>query len=194
MEFAIAGVEIAAWKLVLLGFVIGVMGGFFGVGGSFIAGPAMFSLGIPMNFVVGTDLAHIAGKSVVAAKKHRAMGNVDLKLGWLMVVGTVLGVEVGAQLIQLLKQTHQVDQVVAIAFLCILVCISLGVGIESFRTLRSRGPTHEDPASRYRLARWVQRLNLGPSVSLPTSGIARISILTVVLVGLIGGFFSGFLG
>jgi hypothetical protein len=26
------------------------------------------------NFAVGTDLAHIVGKSVVAAKRHRALG------------------------------------------------------------------------------------------------------------------------
>ena len=68
-----------------IGFVIGILGGFFGVGGSFLAGPALFSVGMPMNLVVGTDLCHIVGKSIVAAKKHRTLGNVDLKLGMLMV-------------------------------------------------------------------------------------------------------------
>ena len=54
--------------------LIGILGGFFGVGGSFIAGPALRLVGLDWNFAVGTDLAHIVGKSVVAAKRHRALG------------------------------------------------------------------------------------------------------------------------
>ena len=71
---------------------------------SFIAGPSMFAMGIPMNFVVGTDLAHIVGKSIVAAKTHRALGNVDVRLAFAMIPPTVLGSEVGARLIELLKK------------------------------------------------------------------------------------------
>jgi uncharacterized membrane protein YfcA len=76
LHFPISGVTISSAWLIGLGLVVGILGGFFGVGGSFLAGPALYALGLPMNFVVGTDLAHIMGKSVVAAKKHRALGNV----------------------------------------------------------------------------------------------------------------------
>ena len=96
MDFLISGTHISPLVLVSVGFFVGVLGGFFGVGGSFIGGPALFALGVPMNFVVGTDLAHIVGKSIVAAKKHRALGNVDFKLAVLMVPGTIAGVEAGA--------------------------------------------------------------------------------------------------
>ncbi|MDP9292423.1 MAG: TSUP family transporter, partial [Verrucomicrobiota bacterium] len=109
MDFLISGQHISPYFLVGIGFLIGMMGGFFGVGGSFLAGPALFVVGVPMNFVVGTDLAHIVGKSIVAAKKHRALGNVDLKLGCIMVIGTLVGVEGGAQLIQYLKRRAHVD-------------------------------------------------------------------------------------
>ena len=70
MEFPIAGVVINPLYLAAIGFVVGVLGGFFGVGGGFIAGPMMFLSGVPMNFVVGTDLAHMTGKSIVAARRH----------------------------------------------------------------------------------------------------------------------------
>src|SRR5512140_2909173 len=103
MDFAISGVHVSPAYLATVGFIVGVLGGFFGVGGSFLAGPALFGAGVPMNFVVGTDLAHIVGKSIVAARKHRTLGNIDLKLGLIMVVGTVAGVEAGAQAIQVLK-------------------------------------------------------------------------------------------
>src|SRR5258705_11120030 len=109
MTFLISGAHIDPVYLMGVGFVVGMLGGFFGVGGSFLAGPALFAMGVPMNFVVGTDLAHIVGKSIVAAKKHRALGNVDFKLAALMVPGTIAGVETGAQVIQFLKQRANVE-------------------------------------------------------------------------------------
>src|SRR5580693_7649058 len=102
MFFPISGAHISPIYLAIVGFLIGILGGFFGVGGSFIAGPALRLAGLDWNFAVGTDLAHIVGKSVVAAKRHRALGNVDLKLGLVMVGGTILGVELGAQTVQVL--------------------------------------------------------------------------------------------
>ena len=68
MDFPVSNTHLNPLFLILIGFVIGILGGFFGVGGSFLAGPALFAVGVPINFVVGTDLAHIVGKSIVAAK------------------------------------------------------------------------------------------------------------------------------
>ena len=73
MWFSISQANISPIYLIVVGFLIGIMGGFFGVGGSFIAGPALRAVGLDWNFAVGTDLAHIVGKSVVAAKRHRAL-------------------------------------------------------------------------------------------------------------------------
>src|SRR5947209_17685217 len=138
MDFLISGTHISPIYLVVVGFIIGLLGGFFGVGGSFLAGPALFAMGMPMNFVVGTDLTHIVGKSIVSAKKHRALGNVDIKLGALMVVGTIAGVEAGAQLIQQLKRKANVDQVVGVCFIIVLVSISSFMAWESWKRLQIR--------------------------------------------------------
>src|SRR4051794_20968544 len=136
MNFLISGTHINPLALITVGFVVGLLGGFFGVGGSFLAGPALFGFGVPMNFVGGTDLALIVGKSIVAARKHRALGNIDLRLGGIMVFGTIAGVEVGAQLIQKLKQNAHIDAVVGITFVLILVSISAFMGWESWRPLK----------------------------------------------------------
>src|SRR3982074_3466631 len=125
MDFPISHSHISPVYLAAIGFLIGVLGGFFGVGGSFIAGPALRAVGLHWNFAVGTDLAHIVGKSIVAAKRHRALGNVDLKLGLLMAVGTIGGAEVGAQFIQILKQKGNVDLVVSIVSIVAYLCISV---------------------------------------------------------------------
>src|SRR5207247_3630603 len=100
MDFLISGQHISPIYLMILGFIVGIFGGFFGVGGSFLAGPGLFATGLPMNFVVGTDLAHIVGKSIVATRKHLVRGNVDMTLGLIMASGTIAGTEIGAQAIE----------------------------------------------------------------------------------------------
>src|SRR5271170_3159266 len=136
MYFPISGTTIDPFYLVGLGFIIGILGGFFGVGGSFLAGPALFVAGLPMNFVVGTDLLHIVGKSIVAARKHSLLGNIDLKLAAVMVLGTIGGSEVGVQGIEALKRIARVDIVVGCATIVVLVFISGFVFVESWRALK----------------------------------------------------------
>src|SRR6202795_240588 len=138
MFFPISNSHINPVYLVVVGFVIGILGGFFGVGGSFIAGPALRLMGVDWNFAVGTDLAHIVGKSVVAAKRHRALGNVDLKLGLIMALGTIGGAEGGAQLIQMLKRAGNVNLVVSVVSIAIYVSISSFMIWESWKTLSSQ--------------------------------------------------------
>jgi len=193
MLFPISSAHISPIYLVIVGFVIGILGGFFGVGGSFIAGPALRAVGLDWNFAVGTDLAHIVGKSVVAVRQHRAFGNVDLRLGLVMAIGTIAGAEIGAQLIQMLS-------IVSIA---VYVSISTFMMWESRKTLRSKkrgvaapataATKKEDPSSFGHVTRSIQRLNIPPLIKLPTSGIT-ISLWIILLVAFVGGLFSGFLG
>ncbi len=207
MTFPISGVVINPIYLMAGGFVVGILGGFFGVGGSFLAGPALFTVGVPMNFVIGTDLAHIVGKSIVAARKHRMLGNIDIKLGAIMVVGTIAGVETGAQVIQWLKHAANLDWVVGLTFIFILLGISGFMAWEGVQTLRLQRrtrvtgpipgaghPSKNDHSAVAHIAHAIQRISLPPYVNLPVSGIARLSIWAILFVALVGGFFSGFLG
>ena len=199
MDFLISGQHIEIYYLIGIGLIAGIFGGFFGVGGSFLVGPALFALGMPMNMVVGTDLAHIVGKSIVATKKHRALGNVDMKLAGIMIIGTVVGSEVGAQVVQYLKKSGQVDQVIGAVFIVVLVCISGFMTWESWKTLRMKGghktrAGKKDKSAISHVAKWVQRIPLAPMLRLPVSGVPRISLWIVVLVSFVGGLFSGFLG
>ena len=199
MMFPISHAEISPFYLAIVGFLIGILGGFFGVGGSFIAGPALRAAGLHWNFAVGTDLAHIVGKSVVAAKRHRAMGNVDLRLGFIMAIGTIGGAEIGAQLIQHLKRAGNVDYVVSIVSIVIYVGISgfmLWEGLATMRSKRGRSAkTQKKDDSAFKgIAKAVHKLKIWPMVSLPASGVKAISVWIILVVSVIGGFFSGFLG
>lgn len=206
MFFPISHSHIDPLYLVVVGFVIGILGGFFGVGGSFIAGPALRLMGVDWNYAVGTDLAHIVGKSIVAARKHRSLGNVDLKLGMIMALGTIGGAEGGAQLIQALKRAGNVNTVVSWVAIVVYVGISVFMLWESHTTLksdkrRSRRAVSDVKAAESKadhsafgpVTKKIQGMKIWPVINLPTSGI-RISLWTILGVALIGGFFSGFLG
>jgi hypothetical protein len=205
MFFPISGAHISPIYLAIVGFLIGILGGFFGVGGSFIAGPALRLAGLDWNFAIGTDLAHIVGKSVVAARRHRALGNVDLRLGLVMAAGTIVGAEVGAQAIQALKRAGNINFVVSVVSIVVYLSISTFMIWESRKTLLSskgrsqRGGgkaarSKEDHSAFGPVTHAIQGLKIWPMISLPASGIKAISLWMILLVAFVGGLFSGFLG
>jgi uncharacterized membrane protein YfcA len=197
MYFPIADVTISPILLMSVGFLVGILGGFFGVGGGFLAGPMMFWAGVPMNFVVGTDLAHMTGKSIVAARRHRALGHVDLKLGSFMIIGTVVGVEGGARIIEALQQTGALEITIGITYVIILLIISAFTAWESIRAIqmvRTDQIDVKDAVGFKGLSRRVQGVRIPPMVSFPVSGIESISIWMVLGVGFITGLLAGSLG
>src|ERR1700757_447817 len=201
MFFPISHSHINPLYLVVVGFVIGILGGFFGVGGSFIAGPALRLMGVDWNYAVGTDLAHIVGKSIVAARQHRTLGNVDFKLGLYMALGTIAGAEGGAQLIQALKRAGNVNTVVSFVAIVVYFSISVFMLWESHKTLKSAkgrltyksSGVKQDHSAFGHVTDKIQQLKIWPMIDLPTSGIT-ISLWTILFVAFVGGLFSGFLG
>jgi uncharacterized protein len=206
MFFPISNAHINPIYLAVVGFLIGILGGFFGVGGSFIAGPALRLMGVDWNYAVGTDLAHIVGKSIVAARQHRTLGNVDFKLGLYMAFGTIAGAEGGAQLIQALKRAGNVNTVVSFVAIVVYFGIAVFMLWESQKTLRldkkgsprkqsavKGAQSKEDRSAFHPVTQSIQRIRIWPMINLPTSGI-KISLWTILLVAFVGGFFSGFLG
>lgn len=208
MDFPISGTHINLLALLVVGLVVGLLGGFFGVGGSFLASPALFAFGVPMNFVVGTINAYIVGKSITAARRHSKLGNIDFKLGVLMIAGTLPGVEAGAQGIQYLKRHGNVDHPVALVFIFVLVFIAVFVAWESLRSLQldkrrnltessAVGPhsaVKSDVSAMAGVARRIHLVQLPPMISLPASGIKQVSLWVVLGVAFVGGVCSGFLG
>ena len=197
MYFPIADVTISPILLMGVGFLVGILGGFFGVGGGFLAGPMMFWTGVPMNFVIGTDLAHMTGKSIVAARRHRALGHVDIKLGMYMVLGTIVGVEIGARFIEALEDTGAIDFTIGITYIVILTCISIFTAWESIRAIqmvRTDQIDVQEAVGFKGLTKRIRAINIPPMVSFPVSGIESISIWMVLGVGLFTGLLAGSLG
>src|SRR5207244_5498054 len=109
----------------------------------------------------GHDVGRVVGESVVAVTRHRALGNVDLRLGFIMAIGTIGGAECGAQLIQMLKRAGNVNLVVSIVSIAVYVSISTFMIWESRKTLRAQ--------NRKSVARIIKNSKLDHSAFKPTT-------------------------
>jgi uncharacterized membrane protein YfcA len=79
-------------RILPVGVGVGILTGFFGVGGGFVIVPALvLLLGFPMPIAIGTSLLVIALTSVAALAAHLAAGSVD----WAVVIAFTLAAIVG---------------------------------------------------------------------------------------------------
>ncbi|MDQ1266975.1 MAG: putative rane transporter protein [Bacteroidota bacterium] len=208
LHLPIAGADFNILLLLAIGFCVGVLGGFFGVGGAWIVTPALNIFGFPMPYAIGTDFAHIFGKSIVATKKHGKMGNVDWKLGLITMIGTIPGVEIGAQLIMYLEKIGKevgIDIVgISVRWTYIVMLIGLGCFmLYDYFVMRPKkiaiaeGKINANITGKPEKRSFVDKirgLKIPPMISLPRSNIQAISLWVIVLIFFFCGFISGFLG
>ena len=122
----IAGQSVNALFIVILGFLVGVLSGMFGVGGGFLTTPLLIFYGIPPTVAVASASTQITGASVSGVMVHMRRGGVDVKMGAVMTFGGLLGSVVGAALFRILQSSGQIDVVVGSLYVLILVSIGLG--------------------------------------------------------------------
>ncbi|MDL2275507.1 sulfite exporter TauE/SafE family protein [Desulfosarcina sp. OttesenSCG-928-G10] len=195
----ISGVQIFWPGLIILGVGVGIIGGFFGMGGAWMVTPGLNILGFPMAFAIGTDIAHMAGKSLISTLRHGKFGNVDYKLGVIMLVGTVVGFEVGAQIIMRLERIGNINIIVRwiyiflLAFIAWMVFYDLSKRKQKERAAKAAGTELDATATGVNWAEKFQRIHIPPMVNLEVSGIycslwlpVTVSFLTGVLAGVLG--------
>jgi hypothetical protein len=86
------------WPVIVTGLIVGLMTGFFGVGGGFLIVPALvLILRLPMRMAVGTSLIIIAINSTAGIVAHFESGGIDIKLAALFVAGGFAGTMVGSR-------------------------------------------------------------------------------------------------
>ena len=120
----IAGLSVNAVFIVVLGFVVGLLSGMFGVGGGFLTTPLLIFYGIPPTVAVASATTQITGASVSGVAAHWRRGGVDLKMGGVMIAGGLVGSVAGAMIFRLLQTSGQIDLI--IGFLYVLLLGSIG--------------------------------------------------------------------
>ncbi|MBN1608236.1 MAG: sulfite exporter TauE/SafE family protein [Polyangiaceae bacterium] len=193
----IAGLQFNVLVLLLIGFTVGVCGGFFGIGGAWIVTPALNIFGFPMPYAIGTDLAHMGGKSIVSTIRHGRFGNVDYKLGVTMILGTTLGMEMGARLVMWLERIGVAGPVIRKAYIVFLAFIGAFVLYDYIKhscAQRGRGARSGGRAAGgVDIASTLHRIKIPPMIHFRTAGIT-CSMWLPVIVGLLSGIVAAVLG
>ncbi len=195
----IPGVEINIILLIVLSLATGVISGFVGVGGGFIMTPALIILGFPAQYAVATVILWVMGNAIIGAIRHRQLGNVDLKLGGIMIVFMIGGVELGIRALNAAKNAGMADASVLSVTICTLLIVGSSVFWESTRTkammdkmLRTKDETIENtPFSS--LVSIFSRMHLQPIIYFPKSN-TRISLWALIVLGVFTGVLSSFIG
>ena len=137
----IAEVSMHIGIIIGLGGGVGFLSGLFGVGGGFLMTPLLIFFGIPPAVAVSTEANQIVASSVSGVLAHMRRGNVDFKMGGILMVGGVIGSSLGVALFSFLQSIGQIDLVIQLSYVVFLGIIGSLMLTESVRTIiRSRKP------------------------------------------------------
>jgi uncharacterized membrane protein YfcA len=193
------GVDINILLLIFIGFGAGILSGFAGVGGAFIVTPALIILGFPANLAVGSGLAWVMGSSIVGAFRHRKLGNVDVKLGMVILVGAMGGTEVGVRILNWTKEAGLADETVLSISICVLLIVGSYTVWESIRRkiqldgILEKGQELPPAMRASALSQKLQRIGMPPTVHFATSD-TNISLWIVLAIGFFIGTLAGIMG
>lgn len=97
--------EMAVWKILLEGVIVGLVTGLVGAGGGFLVVPALVLFGgVPMGIAVGTSLVVIAMKSAAGLVGYLSGITIDWPLALSVTAAAVVGSFVGGRLVDRISQ------------------------------------------------------------------------------------------
>lgn len=134
----IAEMSVNIFLILGLGGGVGFLSGLFGVGGGFLMTPLLFFIGIPSPVAVATEANQIVASSVSGVLAHFRRGNVDVKMGAVLLVGGVVGSSFGVWLFTVLKGLGQIDLVIKLSYVVFLSIIGFLMLVESVRAMQKR--------------------------------------------------------
>jgi len=183
----IAGNSINVFLLFGLGGAVGFLSGLFGVGGGFLMTPLLIMAGIPSTVAAASDSNQIVAASTSGSYAHYRMGNVDFKMGLLLLLGGVIGGTLGVQLIKLLMALGNADFVIKINYVVMLGVVGFYMFLESLQSMRKqkavevRRPEAGKPSG---YARFIQSLPW--QMRFEKSGVTFSGLLPLILGTIVG--------
>jgi len=191
----IAEVSMHIAVIIGLGGGVGFLSGMFGVGGGFLMTPLLIFLGVPPAIAVSTEANQIVASSVSGVIAHWRRGNVDFKMGGILLAGGVVGSSLGVLLFSILRDIGQIDLVIKLSYVVFLGLIGGMMLLESIRAILR---TRQAGARRGKLHQhnWLHGLpfkmrfrksKLYISALLPFFLAAMVGVLSAIM-GVGGGF------
>jgi uncharacterized membrane protein YfcA len=186
----IAEVSVNALLILGMGGLVGFLSGLFGVGGGFLMTPLLIFIGIPPAVSVGTQANQLVAASVSGMLAHWRRGNVDVKMGLVLLAGSSVGSVVGVWLFGILKALGQIDLAINLFYLIFLGSVGALMLLESVRSMLRYRRT---PGQRRKLHKHGWFHGLPFKTRFPKSRL-YISALAPLAIGALGGFLTAIMG
>ena len=184
----IAELSINPIIFLILGMLVGILSGMFGVGGGFLMTPLLVLLGIPPAVAVASEANHIVGSSLSGTIGHLKRNAVDIKMDNLLLTGGILGSFVGISIFNSLIKIGLIDLLITLAYFIFLT----GVGsFMLYESLDSMGFLNKKKRSKSYHHSWIMGLPF--RMRFKKSGL-YISILPPLLIGFIVGVLASIMG
>ncbi len=193
----IAGIDENILVLLGAGGIVGLLSGLFGVGGGFLLTPLLLFIGVPAPVAVASGANQVVGTSVSAIIGHWRRGNVDIKMGIVLVIGGLVGSSLGVWLFRALKTLGQIDLTIALCYVFLLGGVGGLMFLESVNALlRARRSRRAKASAGRRRPRWADALPLKTrfrksrlyvSATLPLA-VGVLTGLLSAIMGVGGGF------
>ncbi len=186
----IAEMSVSAETILLLGTFVGFLSGVFGVGGGFLMTPFLIFMGLPPAIAVGTQANQLVAASISGLLSHTRRGNVDFKMGGIMLAGSLTGSVIGVLVFRLLQHVGQIDVVIPLLYILLLTTMGLMMMTESISSLLQKKNSDAGTAS---LQHHPFFKNLPYKMRFPRSRL-YISALIPAGIGFVGGLLVSILG
>jgi uncharacterized protein len=192
----IANLSVNAIVMILLGGVVGLLSGMFGVGGGFLTTPLLIFYGIPPTVAAASAATQVTGASISGMIAHWRRDGVDVHMGLVLVFGGIIGSLVGAILFRLLQSVGQIDTVISVLYVVMLSSIGSLMARDAWRSIEAtksgiplpRRSRHHHPLVAALPLRWrfyrsgLYISPLGPLI------LGFVTGILTLLLGVGGGF------
>ena len=189
LHLPIADMTVNAVLILAIGGGTGFLSGLTGVGGGFLMTPLLIMIGIPPAIAVASSAAQIVASSVSGVLAHMQRGNVDFKMGTLLLLGGLAGSTFGVWLFGVLRALGQMELVVSLSYVLILGGIGVLMLTEVVGTWRKARAGGARPQRRRHT--WLH--SLPGKMRFPRSRI-YVSAIAPVAIGVLVGVMTAVMG
>ena len=186
----IAEVQINIVLILFVSFVIGFLSGLFGVGGGFLMTPFLIFMGIPPIYAVANEANNILASSSSGTLTHWFKKTLDVKIGWLVISGGLIGTFLGILTFSYFKGIGKIDLIIALAYMYVLAIIGsfmLRDGVMEISRFKRKEIIKKKLHTHY----WIHGLPF--RMRFKTSKVYESALVPIVL-GIIVGFVSAIMG
>ena len=186
----IAEVQINVVLILFVSFIIGFLSGLFGVGGGFLMTPFLIFMGIPPAYAVANEANNILASSTSGSLTHWFKKTMDLKIGWMITAGGLVGTALGILTFGYFKNIGKIDLIITLAYMYVLAIIGsfmLRDGIMEIDRIKKKVTIKKKLHTHY----WIHGLPF--RMKFRKSRVYESALVPIIL-GLFVGFIAAIMG